>query len=399
MTMPGSRLTVSGAEPQLANAIAGHLKKMGLPGSVCQLASLPGRLGPERDGLLVLAVASAADAREVRRLVQEIALQRWPAEVLVVATAAAAGAADWTGLSGHVVRRLEWPGDAAALAGLVWERLGRRPRSPPAREKPLPVRICQDFLRATPSLWTLADRLAAAAAHDVNVLIQGETGTGKSFLARIIHGCSPRKDHRFLVVPCGALVPHLIESELFGHVRGAFTGADRAREGRFAAAGRGTLLLDEIDALGLEQQANLLRVIETGEFEPVGSEQTQLSRARVIAASNVDLEEAVRAGKFRQDLYYRLAGMTFTLPPLRERASDIPPLARGLVARSNRRFNKGLFDIHAEALSALQAHPWPGNIRQLENALLQAVLYSAGSHLLVQHFPQPYRSVFGGPGG
>src|SRR5204862_3540762 len=147
------------------------------------------------------------------------------------------------------------------------------------------------------------------------VLLTGETGTGKTYLARLIHEYSPRRKEPFLVVPCGALAANLIESEFFGHTKGAFTGADRPKVGKFAAAGEGSILLDEIDALGLEQQANLLRVIETGEYEPVGSNETSRSQARLVVASNWDLEEAVEAGKFRRDLYYRLNVMSFHLPP------------------------------------------------------------------------------------
>src|SRR5262249_42525782 len=155
-------------------------------------------------------------------------------------------------------------------------------------------------------LALLADNVGLAAAHDVNVFLSGETGTGKTFLAGLIHEFSPRHRHPLLVVACGALPDGLVESELFGHVKGAFTGADRTMEGKLAAVGKGTLLLDEIDALKLEQQAKLLRILETGEYEPVGSNKTRVCQARIVAGSNVDLESAVRAGRFRSDLYYRL---------------------------------------------------------------------------------------------
>jgi DNA-binding NtrC family response regulator len=220
------------------------------------------------------------------------------------------------------------------------------------------------------------------------VLLTGETGTGKTHLARWIHQFSPRQKHGLHVVPCGALVPSLVESELFGHARGAFTGADRPKIGRFEAAGEGTILLDEIDTLALEHQACLLRVVETGAYEPVGSSEKRISKARIIAACHADLHERVAAGRFRQDLFYRLNVIALHLPPLRERPQDIAPLTRYFVDQFTAKFRRPLCDIHPEALEALKAFPWPGNIRQLENAVQQAVLHSTGRELLVDHLPR-----------
>ncbi len=245
----------------------------------------------------------------------------------------------------------------------------------------------------TPEMFNVMDEIKVAARHNVTVLLIGETGSGKTFLARLIHELSDRREDRFCTVACGALPPDLIESELFGYVKGAFTGADKDREGKFAAAGRGTLLLDEIDVLPPEQQAKLLRVIETGEYEPVGSNETQQSQARLIVASNYNLEELVAAGSFRTDLYYRLNILNFRLLPLRERPLDIEYLARKFALEHSRTHGIQLRSIDLDFLATLKAYHWPGNVREMENVVRRAVLYCHRGALTVQDLPSAIREA------
>jgi len=385
----GSRVALAADDRQLADAIQAYLQQeFGQPAFCGSFESVREHLGRDTDGLLLAAAGSTADAKSICWLVQDICLQKLPLAVVIL-DGEDIPKEQLAALDPYVVRRLRWPADAAVFGQLVKDRLGRGRAFSGTEPERLEEVLSRRLLAQTPSLLPLVERIALAAHHDVTVLLNGETGTGKTFIARLIHEYSPRREHRFLTVPCGAIAANLVESEFFGHVKGAFTGADRPKVGKFAAVGEGTLLLDEIDTLGLEQQATLLRVIETGEFEPVGSIETQTCSARLVVASNLNLEEAVERGKFRPDLYFRLNVMSFHLPPLRERVQDIAPLARGMAARFNRKFNKDLFDVSGEALAALEVFPWPGNIRQLENVMQHAVLVSTGPELLLQHLPQP----------
>lgn len=239
------------------------------------------------------------------------------------------------------------------------------------------------------------DDLKRIAHRDVTILIVGETGTGKTTLARIIHDRSPRRERSFQHLACGALPADIIESELFGHTRGAFTGADRNKIGRFQAAGQGTLLLDEIDVLDVKEQAKLLKVIETGEYEMVGSTEPRKSEARLIVASNVNLEQLAETDNFRPDLYYRLSVLEFRLLPLRERKIDIIPLAMQFVDECCREHDIKIDSVDFGFLDVLLGYHWPGNIRELKNHIRRAVLFCEKGRLSVNDLsPKLVKSQF-----
>jgi len=222
---------------------------------------------------------------------------------------------------------------------------------------------------------------------EATVLITGESGTGKEIVARAIHEHSPRRNGPFVAVNCGALPADLLESEMFGHVRGSFTGAVRDRMGRFELASSGTLFLDEVGDLPLPLQVKLLRVLQDGSFERVGEERTRSSKARVISATHVDLARAVREGRFRDDLYYRLRVLPIEIAPLRQRREDIEPLALGLLARVGARQSRAL-RLSPEALKVLLDYDWPGNVRELENVLEYSVAVCQGQTILPENLPE-----------
>jgi DNA-binding NtrC family response regulator len=233
----------------------------------------------------------------------------------------------------------------------------------------------------------LIEQIRRIAPQDTTILLGGETGTGKTRLAGVIHRLSARRDKPFMTINCGSLAANLIESEMFGHVKGAFTSADVNRVGKFTEVGNGTLFLDEIDSLPSSLQAKLLQAVEERVFEPVGSNKTQKLQARLIVASNKPLDEEVAAGRFRPDLYYRLNVVAFNLPPLREWAGGISPLAQGFLAEFGSRAGRTELSISADAMRALEAHPWPGNIRELRNVIERAVALSDGPMIGVEDLP------------
>ena len=224
-------------------------------------------------------------------------------------------------------------------------------------------------------------RAEQVASSNTTVLILGETGTGKELIAFAIHNMSPRKERSLITVNCAALPANLIESELFGREKGAFTGADVRRMGRFEIAHGSTICLDEIGELPLDLQGKLLRVIQHNEFERLGSSHTVKVDVRIIATTNRDLEEEVRKGRFRQDLYYRLNVFPITVPPLRQRKDDIPMMVQSFMERYSRKLGKQITSIHKEMIEALQDYPWPGNVRELENIVERSVILCPGSVL------------------
>ncbi len=225
----------------------------------------------------------------------------------------------------------------------------------------------------------LYDRIAMVAATDVTVAIFGESGTGKELVARTIHNSSPRHDAPFVIVNCAAIPENLIEDELFGHVRGAFTDASRDREGLLVAAHTGTLFLDEIGELPLALQAKLLRVLQSQEFRRIGDDQDRRVDVRIVTATNRDLEQLVERGEFRQDLYYRVNVFPLRLPPLRERPEDIALLVHHFVQKYRARLGKVIEGVTAAALARLQAYEFPGNVRELENKIHQAMVVASGT--------------------
>jgi PAS domain S-box-containing protein len=257
-----------------------------------------------------------------------------------------------------------------------------------AAEEPAPVPGEVEIIGHSPAMKKLLEMLPDVAASSATVVLEGESGTGKDLFAQAIHQKSPRAQGPFVAFSCSALVESLIESELFGHVKGAFTGAIRDKVGRFELAQRGTLFLDEIGELKPELQAKLLRVLETRVFERVGGTRPIPLDARIIAATSRNLLQEVRRGRFRPDLFYRLRTVSFYLPPLRERKEDIPLLVNHLLARLNRRYGKEVRGVDPKVIHLFQHYSWPGNIRELERVLEYAFVFVKGAVITKDHLPE-----------
>jgi two-component system response regulator HydG len=350
-----------------------------------------------KTALVVLHVGRDADGVAAVRLLREMTAMNSPVASIVIGEPQGsdeagaylrAGAADY----------LPLPLDLDRLNYLI-DVLTARARYHASRPAAGAPTLCVDGTdREDPFLYLpktkmgrIMEQIRRIAPLETTILLGGETGTGKTRLARLMHELSPRRTQPFLAINCAALSASLIESELFGHVKGAFTGADRDHPGKFVSAGRGTLFLDEVDSLSLALQAKLLRAVEERVFEPVGAHRTQSLQARLIVASNRALEQEVAAGRFRADLYYRFNVVSFQLPPLREQRILIPELARAFLAEFSIGKPGGARGISVDALKVLQDYGWPGNIRELRNAIERAVALGLEDEIQVEDLPDHLR--------
>jgi DNA-binding NtrC family response regulator len=290
---------------------------------------------------------------------------------------------------GHEVERLH------ETVGKRLKELDRRERLLERRERELNLlreRInrhaaSKNFIAGSQAMKDVLELAARVAPLDTTVLVYGESGTGKEFIVRLIHDQSPRAAAPFVSINCAALTETLLESELFGHARGAFTGAVRDKAGLFEVAGSGTIFLDEIGEIAPTIQAKLLRALQEREIRRVGAERSIKVNARVVAATNRDLRGAVAAGTFREDLYFRLGAFIITVPPLRDRREDIPPLVHNFLVRAASRMKKDVSSVSAEAMTALMNYRWPGNVRELEHAVERAVILANNSNIRVRDLP------------
>ena len=342
-----------------------------------------------RDGMMLDVVLIDRPGDDVGSLIAELRARR-PALPILMLTANTsvdlAVAAMRAGASDFLVKpiapdRLLAALDAAVAVGSAGGELR------PLTEKISAPLGFDEIVGSAPKFRAALAIAAKAARARVPMLIEGESGVGKEVVAEAIHAASPRGKRPMIAVNCGAIPANLVESELFGHEKGAFTGAFARQVGKFCDADGGTLFLDEIGELPLDAQVKLLRVLQSGEVQPIGARHPREVDVRVIAATNKTLTDEVAAGRFREDLYYRLAVVQITIPPLRERRSDVPALARHLMARIARQPGLRDLGITDEAMALLAAYGWPGNVRQLQNALFRAAVLCEGDALTASDFP------------
>jgi len=351
-------------------------------------------LGPPDVALMMIHVQSVDDVPVAEALVKASNALSRPVKAVILGERGQAQAGLKL-LRAGAVDYLERPLDLRRLAMLA-DVLTVRPRLELARSAPILTEPPTDeayLPDVTGPMQQVLQHVHRVASTNSTLLLQGETGTGKSRLARVIHDVSHRRSQPLLVVNCAALSASLIESEMFGHVRGAFTGADRNRLGKFSEAAGGTLVLDEIDCVPIELQAKLLRVVEERVFEPVGSNTSQPMQARLIATSNRPLSREVEAGRFRVDLFYRLSVVTFELPPLRDRPEALPALIGQFARELSERAGRQITGVAPAALSAMTTYRWPGNVRELRNVIERAVALMPGGEIGLDDLPEQIRGA------
>ncbi|MEO8199742.1 MAG: sigma-54 dependent transcriptional regulator [Gemmatimonadota bacterium] len=325
--------------------------------------------------------------------------ERYPETLVLVLTAFGDATAAGEAIRAGAYDFISKPYELAVLRSTLARALERRKLASQSREQssvsPMAESVTPEggLVGNSRAIIEVMKTLARVAPTDATVLIQGETGTGKELVARTIHEYSERADRRFLAVNCSALSEGLLESELFGHVRGAFTGASTSRPGLFREADKGTLFLDEIGDISSGLQAKLLRALQEHEIVPVGAESPIKINVRIIAATNRDLSAMVREGKFREDLFYRLNVLLLSLPPLRARRQDIPLLTNHFLRTFALRHQRQLVALDPEAESLLQAYGWPGNIRELQNVLERALVLAAEEIIGPEHLPAELRNL------
>ncbi len=392
MTRNGQRLLLliddEPAQRRLVSALAARAgwRSIFAADGEMALAQLGTQDGMQLDAILLDHWAPEADAAP---LIAELR-ERRPALPILMLTAngsvAHAVAAMRAGATDFLVKPLAPERLLAALEAAVAGTAAGELR--PLTEKIPALLAFDEIVGSSPDFRAALAIAAKAARARVAVLVEGESGVGKEVVADAIHAASPRSKKPMVTVNCGAIPANLVESELFGHEKGAFTGAFERKIGRFADADGGTILLDEIGEMPLETQVKLLRVLQSGEIQPIGARHAREVDVRVIAATNKKLLDEVEAGRFREDLYYRLNVVQVTIPPLRERLGDVPALARHLLARIAQQPGLRPLGITDDALALLVQYDWPGNVRQLQNALFRAAVLCEGAALTRADFPQ-----------